>query len=305
MAVEPCCGVTDAAGRELVHHGTVQFPAACYHDDLSLESVPWHWHEEWEAVRVARGQARVAAGEEKRTLNPGQACFINAGVVHAVWGVPGTGCRLHSIVFHPRLVGGGLDSVFWQDYVAPLLESPAQRSVWLTGDALWQRKAADAIEAAWQAGVDETPGYVFAVREELSRLVLALLAGGPEPQRRPSEKTVRDGARIKAMLQYVQARYAEPLTTAAIAQSALISESECLRCFRHTIGMPPLQYVRQLRLQQAARLLAGTEKKIGDIGAQCGFADTSYFTKTFREWKGCTPGEYRGRRGGAPGPAAE
>ena len=73
----------------------------------------------------------------------------------------------------------------------------------------------------------------------------------------------------------------------------MLSESECLRCFRSSIGMPPIQYVKRYRVQKAAELLTSTDQKIAEIGAQCGFQDTSYFTRTFREIKGVTPGEYR------------
>ena len=148
MEVGSCMVTTDAAGRELTQHGTAQFPVGCYHDDLAADWVPWHWHEEWEAVVVSQGAAVVAAGEEKQTLQAGQACFVNSGVLHAVWGAEGTRCRLHSLVFHPRLVGGGLDSVFWQEYVAPLRASPAQRCIWLRGETPQQRDAAAAIEAS-------------------------------------------------------------------------------------------------------------------------------------------------------------
>ena len=95
------------------------------------------------------------------------------------------------------------------------------------------------------------------------------------------------------MLRHIQRSFAEEITVADIARSALISESECLRCFRDTIGVPPIQYVKRYRVQRAAELLSATDRKIADIGAQCGFQDTSYFTRSFREIKGMTPGEYR------------
>ena len=98
------------------------------------------------------------------------------------------------------------------------------------------------------------------------------------------------------MLQYIQEHYSEETDTAQIARSAMISESECLRCFHKSIGMPPIRYLKQFRIQKAAELLMSTDKKAGDIGAECGFLDTSYFTKVFREIKGCTPGEYRRRQ---------
>ena len=46
-------------------------------------------------------------------------------------------------------------------------------------------------------------------------------------------------------------------------------------------------------MQKAAELLISTKHGVAEIGAQCGFLDASYFTKSFREWKGISPSEYR------------
>lgn len=97
------------------------------------------------------------------------------------------------------------------------------------------------------------------------------------------------------MLQYIQEHYDGELTLAKIAESAAVSENECLRCFRSMIGSTPIRYVKQLRVQRAAELLVSTDRRISDIGAECGFQEMSYFAKIFRELKGCTPSEFRKR----------
>lgn len=294
MSISPCTARTSPQGRELVQHGDALFPAACYHDRLDRSPVPWHWHDEWEAVVLWRGSALVAMEGEKRVLRRGEGYFTSSGVLHAAWDHARSACQFHSVVFHPRLVGGGVDSIFWQKYVQPLLESGGPRGVFLDRSAAWHREALEAVEAAWQACAKEPPGYEFSVREALSRLVLQLdwhRRAPVEPP--PSEKALRDGERIRTMLQFIQENYGEELTAARIAESAAISESECLRCFRAAIGVPPTQYLRQLRLQKAAELLRTTRLPVGEVGARCGFQDASYFTKTFREWKGCAPGAYR------------
>ena len=299
MSILPCAVRTDPQGRELIRHGTALFPAACYHDRLDLAPVPWHWHDEWEAAVLWRGAALVAVEGEKRVLRRGEGFFINAGVLHAAWDHAGSACQFHSVVFHPRLVGGGVDSVFWQKYVQPLLEGGAPRGVFLDRSARWHREALEAVEAAWQACGSEQPGYEFSVRAALSRLVLQLERyPRPSAEPPPTEKALRDGERIRTMIQFIQAHCGEELTAAQIAASAAVSESECLRCFRAAIGVPPMQYLRQLRLQKAAELLQTTQLRIADVGARCGFQDASYFTKTFREWKGCSPGAYRRKKGG-------
>ena len=51
--------------------------------------------------------------------------------------------------------------------------------------------------------------------------------------------------------------------------------------------------MKQYRIQQAARLLAETREKVSEIAERCGFQDMSYFTRAFREEKGCVPTQYR------------
>lgn len=297
MALSPCNTETDARGRELTVHGTPFFPVACYHDDLAARDVPWHWHEELEAILVTQGQAVVAAGGDKFTVPKGDGMVINTGVLHAVWQEGPEKCRLHSVVFHPRLVGGSLDSIYWRNYLQPVMTDEALKGMYLNRTALWQKEALDAIEDAWQACAAEAPGFEFHVREKLSRLIFLLASHRPAIPRHPSEKSLRDGERIKIMLQYIHQHYSQELSTAHIARSAMISVSECLRCFHGTIGMTPIQYVKRFRIQTAADLLRNTSKKVVDIGAICGFQEMSYFAKTFRQLMGCTPTEYRRQAG--------
>lgn len=293
MAITPCKMVTDGSKRELAEHGTAVFPIACYHDDLAMGEVSWHWHDELEAMLVTEGTAVVAVENERRILKQGEGCFINSGVLHGAWDADTSNCRFHSLVFHSRLVGGRLDSIFYRKYVNPVIENKALECVWMSPDNGWQGAALSAIETAWQACARETDGYEFAVRNALSELMLLVRRHLPEDSVHTGAKAVRDGERIKAMLRYIHEHYDREINMRRIADSVSISESECLRCFRSTIKTTPIQYVKQYRIQKAAQLLAATGEKVAEIGSQCGFQDMSYFTKTFRELKGCTPTEYR------------
>lgn len=325
MALKPCDLSTDERGKERVRHGTALFPVGCYDTDLRQYPVSWHWHTELEAVAVEQGAAVFAVGQERFTVRQGEGIFVNSGVLHAVWntnadgasqvgnpqvGAPqgslqgglqsdaaksgeGQSCRMRSVVFHTRLVAGGFDSVFWQEYLQPLTEDSARQSVLLDGSEPWHAPALGAIEIAWKSCAQHPPGYEFEVREALSRLALLLCRHRTAVRSHSSERALREEERLKQMLRFLEENYASELTAAQIAQSARISESECLRCFRRTIGTPPSQYLKQLRVQKAAQLLVSTGHGIAETGALCGFQDASYFTKTFREMKGCTPSEFR------------
>lgn len=293
MALSECRTETDARGRELKEHGTALFPIACYHDRLPPDEVPWHWHEELEAIWVESGTAIAAVDGETCALPPGSGCFINSNALHSVWPEPGGACVLRSLVFHPRLVGGSLDSIFWQGYLQPVLDDASGRCVPLDRAEGWHEAALESIRAAWQACAEEGTGFEFTVRDQLSRLILLLAAHQQLERRPPSAKVRRDAERMKRMLRYAQDHLAEELSVAALAASAAISESECLRCFRSVTGTSPMRYIRQIRVQRASELLRNTEESVSAIGGLCGFQEMSYFAKTFRAERGCTPSEYR------------
>ncbi len=296
MSLSECNTTVDKTGRELLSHGTILFPVACYQDDFRQVDVPWHWHEEWEAVVITRGSCEVAAGNHRITLHAGEGFFINSGILHGCWDVENTGCMFHSLVFHPRLVGGSLDSIFHQGYVQPILEARGLDFLPLSPKVPWQAASLTALEAAWQACASEDTGYVFSVRTALSRFTALLRENLPQSVHCPGVKQQRDAQRIKVMLAFVHDHYGCELSTQSIAAAASISESECLRCFRSTIGTTPIQYLKQYRIQQAAQLLTQTEEKVSDIAARCGFQDMSYFTRAFREQLGCVPSQYRKKK---------
>ena len=125
MAISFCAVQTDPQGKELTEHGTSLFPVSCHDEDLRLSPVAWHWHEDLEVLIITEGNALLSAGSDRFSLSQGQGFFINAGILHAVRAARDSCCRLRSLVFHPRLIGGSLDSIFWQNYVHPLIQNEA------------------------------------------------------------------------------------------------------------------------------------------------------------------------------------
>ena len=102
MSIAECQFRIAGDGRELVHHGTPAFPAACYNDNLGIHEVPWHWHEELEAVFIVRGCCTVATDSGRFVVREGEGFFINSGVLHGCWDRERSNCLFHSLVFHPR-----------------------------------------------------------------------------------------------------------------------------------------------------------------------------------------------------------
>lgn len=285
----------DNAGRELTAHGTTAFPATCFDTFAGRAWILPHWHEDLEMLVVTEGACIVELGAKRFSVKTGQGFFINAGVLHSMPRCSDAYARFRSIVFHPRLVAGGSESAFSLKYVEPVIRSPQLTHVWLNCKEPWHQGPNDLIRTAWEACAAEEPGYELEVRESLSRAIMAIAQRAPheEPAGARIGKMRREDSRIKKMMRYVHENYASELSVGDLARQAAVSESECLRCFRGTIGTTPMQYVKEYRLQKAAALLRETGLPLGEIGALCGYTDPGYFSKCFRAWSGQTPTDYR------------
>lgn len=95
---------------------------------------------------------------------------------------------------------------------------------------------------------------------------------------------------------FIQARFARQLTLSDISQAVFLSPNYFSSLFRQTAGMTVFDYVRQVRLEEAQRLLTETRLRIGEVAKQTGFPTRSHFVRTFRRHADCLPREFRRRQ---------
>ena len=284
--------VTDSTGKELLVYGTDEFPIAFYLDDLDIVDTPWHWHPEFELVTVVKGSEEVSAGGVTAVLKKGDGMFVNSGVLHSA--VPlESGSVQHAMVFNPYVLGDAA-SIYYRKYIGPLMNDHSFPSMILDHRVDWQNEILTHAETAWNAGAYDSTGSELTVRNALSFVLLELL-NHSEGNRGTEDYSFRDDERIKHMLRYIELNFREEITLEQIAQSARISVSEALRCFHRTMHTTPIRYLKELRIARACGMLQNSTLKINEIAERCGFLDMSYFAKTFREVKHCTPSKYRKR----------
>lgn len=293
MALSVCDVAIDKNRKELVEHGLVIFPIACYEDNLALNPVPWHWHDEFEFIIITEGLVHLQVENATIPLAQGDAVFINSSVLHSIDSGRAVKAKCHSLVFHARLIGGSIDSVFWQKLITPIMQDKSFRYLCLNHSVSWQADITKSMAAAWQAVVDEIDDYENLVRYHLSRAFRLLNNNRPVSDIKMSQRERLSAERTKTMMQYIEEHYFEELSLNMIADSAAVSKSVCLRCFRQIIGTTPIRYLVQYRIEKAAERLKQTNEKANEIAISCGFSDISYFSKCFRELKGVTPLEYR------------
>ena len=94
--------------------------------------------------------------------------------------------------------------------------------------------------------------------------------------------------------QVVEANVYTNLTTAELAFLCKRSLSGFKREFTRLYATPPARYLRDRKLERAARLLRTTELRISDVAFDCGFATLAHFSRVFHQKYEQSPSEYRG-----------
>ena len=102
-----------------------------------------------------------------------------------------------------------------------------------------------------------------------------------------------DSRRILKVKNYISKNYMDDLRLPALADLAGMSPSAFSRFFKLHTGRNISEYIIDLRLGYAARMLVDTAKSISEIGFDCGFNNLSNFNRIFKKKKGCSPSEFR------------
>jgi transcriptional regulator GlxA family with amidase domain len=92
----------------------------------------------------------------------------------------------------------------------------------------------------------------------------------------------------------------EPWTLDALAKEVHLSRSQLARSFDATVGMSPMAYLRQMRVERMARLLANTDLSVAEAARAVGWTNQFHASQTFHAAYGVSPTEYRRRQGTPP-----
>ncbi|MBB3112306.1 AraC-like DNA-binding protein [Paenibacillus phyllosphaerae] len=102
-----------------------------------------------------------------------------------------------------------------------------------------------------------------------------------------------DPAWLQQGREYMDIHYAEGITIEHVAASVGIDRSHFTKTFRKRYEIPPMQYMLQLRMNEAQLLLTRTDYKLADIARSVGYPDLFSFSKAFKKRIGMPPQDYR------------
>ncbi|MBU5674032.1 response regulator [Paenibacillus brevis] len=106
---------------------------------------------------------------------------------------------------------------------------------------------------------------------------------------------------LNEAIRYIHENYHKPLDLAMVSNHVSLNYAYFSNLFKKNIGKGFAEYLRDVRLDKARKLLAETEHKIIEVSAMVGYESYKSFTRAFREVMGMQPTEYRQRMRRKPG----
>ena len=144
----------------------------------------------------------------------------------------------------------------------------------------------DALDVELSARAE---GYQFMAIAVFMQLVGSLSRAYAKSQRADSHALFRIGQ----ALSHLEQHFHEVMELSSLARVANMSQRNFIRNFQAALGMSPIAYLLQLRINRAASLLRLTDQSVTEIAFRVGFADSNYFARQFRKHLGTTPSAYR------------
>ena len=95
---------------------------------------------------------------------------------------------------------------------------------------------------------------------------------------------------------YLEDHYAENVSLEELANFVNVSPFHLLRVFRDVVGLPPHNYLTQVRVRRARQLLQASLRP-AEVALAVGFNDQSHLTRHFKALVGVTPARYAQGRG--------
>lgn len=158
----------------------------------------------------------------------------------------------------------------------------------------------DRLTCAGGTSVVHLAAYLVERHCDKSRAAKALrimIEHAPRPSRTPQPQPLftkaTDNIRVRKAMLLIERHLGDPLAADFIAQHVNVSVRHLERLFQSEIGMSPLAFAFELRLNNAFNLLVTTKNSIIDIALECGFLSNSHFSRCFRNVHGKTPSQVR------------
>lgn len=241
-----------------------------------------HWHEEFMIFYIEKGTAVIHCNSQPLPVKAGDLVVINSNDIHYVE----NRCNhlIHSsIIIDLAFLLSYKKDICQTKYIAPLLENHICFQNKSENDETLIRQVTNLIEEYEQKKL----GYELVIKAEIYRILASLMRRHTVPV--TDEVKNKQHYQLRSLLEYIDKHYQQKITLKELAAIANVSPQHLCRLFKNIAGMPPIDYINHLRINEAKRLLQQRHLKVGEVAQIVGFSDSNYFSRLFKKYNHISP----------------
>jgi AraC-like DNA-binding protein len=253
-----------------------------------------HWHDHLEIALVLEGRGAFLFGRRALPAEVGDIFFIDNSQPHVALADAGTSLRLLLVLFRPELIAGPGCRELDLGYLAPFRIDERTASPRIRGSSSLAGEVTpvlNELRATWERH-DPAERHL---EDATLRRALALVnrhRGAGSTAAVP--RAVADRReQIRPVLAYVDRHWRDSITLDDAAEVVHVSPSRVRHVFKDVTGVSFKEYVTQVRVAEAKRLLLGTDLSVAEIARAVSYTNLHQFYKVFYRSCSMSPGEYR------------
>ncbi len=262
----------------------------------SWEKFVFHAHDYIELIYVVRGSGSQKIDERAYPIISGDLYVLPIGSEHSLNPTAGVEFQYYDIPFQPEL----FDAQEWQRlralprfttlFPAPERGASHAPAAKLTfGPPRSEELERIAGRMCSECAVRQ-PGWQLVVKGLFTDLLVTTCR---EAGKSVSEAASAHEGPVARALAMLHAQFAERITLDDLAAHAGVSAGYLGELFKERTGESVHRYLMRLRVERARAMIAQSERSFTDIALSCGFEDSSYFARVFRQVMGISPREFR------------
>ena len=266
--------------------GTSSFYA--YRFQVPFFEFKWHYHPEYELTYIVKGNGYRIIGNTYENYKDGDLVLLGPNLPHT-W----TGKAIYKesfeavvIQFSKEFIGAflGFEEA---EQIKKLFENSIRG---ISFDA--NSKLIDSIMTLTELDGMNKILRLISVLHELSQTKYKLIA----PNTFHTIVSKKSEMRINEVCLFIQKNFNTAISLKKVANQIYLTESNFCKFFKKATGKTYSDYLNEIRINEAARLLLQTDKTISQISFECGFETLSYFNRVFLKKKNKTPSVFRNEK---------
>ncbi|MGZ9587182.1 helix-turn-helix domain-containing protein [Paenibacillus marinisediminis] len=250
---------------------------------------PFHTHDHLEIGYCLSGSGAFYFGDKTYPVQPGDVFVVNHLERHAAASNADNPSRYLFLYFDPILIEQAD-----QELLLPFVYLPTKFQNRIPGGLATARYIGEMFLELADEHERKQRGYQGMMRGKILQICAQLLRYYVEQA--PSadwNRTLTSYYRIKPVLDYMNEHFREPLSLEDVADRLALSPSRARHLLQEKLGIGFKQYVLQLRVNEAKKLLASSDLSIVDVMYAAGFQSHGPFYRAFKQIVGASPLEYR------------